>query len=340
MNRRAIGSTAPALRGGALIGSTAPAVRALPRLGLLTWLALAGCHGATHALTARAADEFWARNADSRWQWVEAECSDGALDLGQLGFDRLLTLDTQNGKLLLTFDTELAVQGCNSTAVWQAQPGGTADAWRFEPQAIVNMPPDTKCGAAETAPTEGNMRLFGDELELSVRGSPWCRGYDARFVFRRAPRQGLSPAQVVMHYAAAFNRRDPDAVAALFVDSGALVEPFTRTDDGNYKRHDGRPAVRAWYASAFASAPWLALRLTGIEPGDGPGQVTARWDYVDARLAEPVRGRNLFVIAGGEIYESEVQLLDDPKERAHAAAPAVSAAQSSAAAPASTGGAP
>ena len=73
-----------------------------------------------------------------------------------------------------------------------------------------------------------------------------------------------------MRYAAAFNRRDADAMAALFVDTGALVEPFTRTDDGNYKRHEGRAAVRAWYASAFASAPWLALRLLAIEPGDGP----------------------------------------------------------------------
>jgi SnoaL-like protein len=291
------------------------------QLWTVIMIALAGCHAQTRGDQAGGAvDRAFKGISGTSWTWLETECSDGPVDLAQLGFERRLGLVVNKGALELTFDTELQTQGCTSTAVWLAKPGSSPDLWRLEPQAIVTLPADAKCGAAETEATEGSINAWGDQLELTVRKSQWCRGFDARFVFRRAEPARLTPAQVVMRYTAAFNRRDPDAMAGLFVDTGALVEPFTRTDDGNYKRHEGRAEVRAWYASAFATAQWLALRLLAIEPGAAEGQVTARWDYMDARLAEPLHGRNLFVIAGGEIYESELQLLDDPKEKPDAAA--------------------
>jgi hypothetical protein len=34
---------------------------------------------------------------------------------------------------------------------------------------------------------------------------------------------------------------------------------------------------------------------------------------MDPGLEAPLHGRNLFVIAGGEIYEAELQLVDDPR---------------------------
>jgi hypothetical protein len=285
----------------------------------------AACHGRGTRDRATTPAPAFAGLDGSRFVWVEAECSDGPLQLGSVGLDRELRLDLVGGSLVMTLDTELAAQGCASTAVFAVKPASRGAQWHFEPQALVTLPADQKCGPSEREAVDGSLRMFGDQLEVVMQRSPWCRGFDAHFVYRRADWKRLDERQLVMHYIAAFQRGDATAVAGLFVDSGSLVEPFTKTDDGNYARHDGRDAVRRWYAAAFASTPWHALRLTAIEQGGAPGQLIASWDYMDPQLAEPLRGRNLFVIAGGEIYESELQLIDEPKPKPLASADDVAA---------------
>jgi hypothetical protein len=49
---------------------------------------------------------------------------------------------------------------------------------------------------------------------------------------------------------------------------------------------------------------------------------------MDPHLSEPIVGRNLFVVAGGEIYETEIQLVSDPRpsDEQSGAAPASAAA--------------
>jgi hypothetical protein len=254
-----------------------------------------------------------ARLDGSRWSWVEAECSDGALELGRVGLDRELSVQADGEALRLIFETELATDGCYSSAEWSAKPSAGESNWRFKPRALLTLPPDAQCGPVEHKATNGTLRVLGDQLEMVTQRSGWCRGFDARFVYRRSQARPLSERQVVARYAGAFNRRDADGMAQLFAASGSLVEPFTRTEHGNHARHEGRDAVRKWYASAFESAAWLGMRVTSITKGRSAGHVIADWDYMDAHLARPLRGRNLFVIAGGEIYETEVQLVDDPQ---------------------------
>jgi hypothetical protein len=249
----------------------------------------------------------------SRYVWVEADCNDGPLDLAKLGFERELQVQASPSALLLTFDTELITAGCTATSVWLARPAGQAELWSIEPQAVVTQPPEGDCGARERDATLGSVRAAGDLLELVLQRSAWCRGFDARFVYRRTEPAQLGELQLVARYVAHWNRSDAAALSSLFVDGGALIEPFTRTDDGNYKRHEGRAEVRAWYESAFASSAWHAMRLLQVTPGTTAGHVTADWEYMDARLAQPLVGRNLFVIAGGEIYETEIQLVSDPR---------------------------
>jgi hypothetical protein len=77
-------------------------------------------------------------------------------------------------------------------------------------------------------------------------------------------------------------------------------------------RHEGREAIEAWLTSAFNSVPWLALQLRDVETLDERGQVLATWRYFDAKLAEPLAGRNLFVLAGEEIFATELQLVSEP----------------------------
>ena len=274
--------------------------------------------------------------AGSRWVWLDAECSDGALELGSVGLERSLGVEiSPRGVVQLTFDSELAATGCSATSVWTVTPTQRAARWKFAPEALVALPPDGVCGAEERETTEGTLRMLGDVLEVVIYRSQWCRGFDARFLYRRSSPEQLTARALVARYVAHWNRGDAASVAALFVDDGALIEPFTRTDDGNYARHRGRTEVQAWLERAFASSPWTALRLLSFEQGAGEGQWIATWDYMDANLGAPLRGRNLFVIAGGEIFETELQLVADPLPKP-AAAPddsAQSAAKSGDAAP-------
>lgn len=303
--------------------------------------ALAGCASSDPNPWAAATAHQRGGLAGSRWVWVDASCSDGALELGSVGLERTLGIEIdRQGAVQLTFDSQLAAQGCSATSVWTVTPLPRSARWRFSPEALVVLPPGGSCGAEERAATEGTLRMLGDLLEVVVYRSQWCRGFDARFLYRRSAPEQLTPRGIAARYIANWNRGDAAAVAQLFVDDGALIEPFTRTDDGNYARHQGRAAVQAWLTQAFASSPWLALRLLSFEPGSGEGQWVATWDYMDANLQQPLRGRNLFVMAGGEIFETELQLIGDPLPKATAgaqdaaSAPLPEAAQASAPEPA------
>ncbi|MGD8862012.1 MAG: nuclear transport factor 2 family protein [Myxococcales bacterium] len=248
----------------------------------------------------------------TRWTFVDAECSDGDVELGHAGFEREIFLELREGGLRMTYETRLATEGCATTSVWQANVSVDGEYFRLDPQARVSMPAGRACGAEPESGTEGALRLSDDVLEVVELRSPWCRGFDVRFFYRRLPARRLSDDEVVRHYVAHFNRRDAEAVAGLFASSGSLVEPFTRTEDGNYARHEGREAVRGWFARSFESSDWSAMRLLSIQPGPDAGQLIARWQYMDPRLAQPLEGRNLFVLAAGEIFEAEVQLVGSP----------------------------
>ena len=247
--------------------------------------------------------------ADTRWAWVDAECIDGPLELGAIGLERELRVVRTEAALLFVYDDTLAVRGCTRTSFVRLEPAAGGHV-RFMPEVSITLPVDAKCGAAEAEPRGGVVRPWGDMLEVLVERSAWCRGLDARFTYRKLPPATLPPAQLVRHYVAHFNRRDAAATAALFAERGELIEPFSPSADGNLRRHVGRDAVRAWYEHAFASTEWLALQLTDLQPL-GP-QLAAQWTYMDAGLVQPFAGRNLFVIAEGEIFQSEIQLLQAP----------------------------
>jgi hypothetical protein len=250
---------------------------------------------------------------DSQWTWLDARCSDGALELGSLGLERTLTVEVVQGALRLTHESELSTEGCRVVDVWSATPGGSADLWRFLPEVAVPLPAEAECGPRETEPVDGTLRLRGDVLEITMRRSAWCRGFDAHFTYRRSEPRELTPEGLAARYVAHWNRADPVAIGELFVDEGSLIEPFTRTADGRYARHTGRDDVRRWLARAFTSTSWHAMRLLSVERTGADGQWTFGWEYVDDRLSAPLRGRNLLVVAGGEIFETEVQLMTDPQ---------------------------
>jgi ketosteroid isomerase-like protein len=255
--------------------------------------------------------------ANSRWTWLSSQCIDGGLMLDPQGFERTLDSEVRGNRLLLTYDTQFVEPTCVSTEVWTLNPvaGGQ---WWFSPEARVTLPVRATCGAREDAPRQGVLRMTGDTLEEIHFGSEWCRGYDVRFLYRRSATQVLDAQQLVRRYLAHWNRRDPRAVASLFASEGVLIESFTRSPDGGAVRHEGRANVEAWLADAFATTPWLAMQLTDVDVRS-ESQATASWRYMDARLAKPVEGRNSFVLAGGEIFATELQLLSAPEPQAETA---------------------
>jgi len=246
------------------------------------------------------------------FRWVSAQCVDGVLDLAQQGFERVLRTERFGQQLRFTYDTRLAQPQCVSTEVWSLSPA-PAGQWQFAIDADVPLPADQPCGAPLPDRGErGYIHLDGDTLEELRFGSTFCRGFDARFVYRRIPDRQLTREELIRRYVAHWNRRDARAVAALFSRNGTLSEPFTRSNDGLPVRHEGFEQIESWLRLAFDSVPWLALSLREIETLDEQGQSLALWKYFDPKLAEPLHGRNLFVLAGGEIFATELQLMSDP----------------------------
>jgi hypothetical protein len=282
------------------------------------FVCVAACGGEAAALHSASPESASLSALDhARFIWVSSQCVDGVLELARTGFERTLRTEVQGTGLRFSYDTRLVQPDCVSTEIWSLKPE-QAGQWEFSPEAQVSLPPDVACGAAADKIGHGVIRLAGDTLEELRFNSGWCRGFDARFVYRRVPNAPLTRDEIIRRYAAHWNRRDAHATAGLFAANGLLIEPFTRSVDGAPVRHEGRAQIEAWFANAFASTPWLALQLGRIEPIDENGQVLAAWRYADARLAAPLTGRNLFLLAGGEIFSSELQLLADPVPRTNA----------------------
>lgn len=298
--------------------AVSPLVRALQVAGVC---ALAGCATAGRTSAPKSAPAF---AATERYTWVDAYCSDGAVDLAAIGFERTVDVERRKDAVLLTYDTALATQGCRSTSVWSARRADKLYVYTLEPEAWIELPAGTVCGAEERAPSTGELHFAGDTLEIVTQRSPWCRGFDAHFVYRSTPTAELSGREVVARYIAHFGRGDAAALADLFDDNGALIESFSASRDGQPTRHEGRAAIRAYFERMFTSSRWHAARLLALTPADSgntrDNALIADLEYMDSELREPLRVRSSFVLAAGEIFESDIQLVTDPQPVAPAGA--------------------
>jgi ketosteroid isomerase-like protein len=271
---------------------------------------LLGC--ATTSAAPRDATRLPART--DRYTWVDAHCSDGTIDLAGVGFERTVDVERRMDSVLLTFDTALATEGCRSLSVWTARrEPKQLYLYSLVPEAWVELPVGNVCGEQERATTLGELHFAGDTLEIITQRSPWCRGYDAHFIYRAMPHAPLDGRELVARYVAHFSRGDAGALAAMFESRGALIESFSSTPDGQPTRHEGRAAIRAYFERVFASARWHAARLIALSPGEGDNVIIADLEYMDSELSEPLRVRSSFVLAAGEIFESDTQLVTDPK---------------------------
>lgn len=281
----------------------------------------------------------------TRWRWVEAHCTEGPLELGERGFAQFLEANATPQGLVLVYDQKFdddgeAAQSCVETVVQRATPGPEVDAeWRIAEEARITT---GVCPTEREQDRPGDVRMRGDFLEVYTQRSVWCNGLEVRHVYAPAPTQPHDGAQLLRHYAAHFNRQDAAAVTSLFAQQGSLVQPFDRTPEGNPRRHDGRQAIYEWYQEAFRNTPWLALRPTRMLPGATDGTFILEWRYMDPRLDVPFAGRNLFLVAGGEIFEGTIEITSqttDPEEElpptldeTRPAAPAVATTEASASA--------
>ena len=248
----------------------------------------------------------------TRWRWVEAHCTEGEPALAGQGFAQFAELTATPQGVVFVYDQKVddgeGAQSCIETVVQRATPGPEADSeWRISEEARVTF---GVCPTEREADRPGDVRRRGDFLEVYVQRSVWCNGLEVRHVFAPAPPRAHDGAQVLRHYVAHFNRQDPAAVTSLFAQQGSLVEPFDRTPEGNPTRHDGRQAIYEWYEDAFQNTPWLAMRPTRITPGATDGTFVLEWLYMDPRLDVPFAGRNLFLIAAGEIFEGTIEITE------------------------------
>ncbi len=243
--------------------------------------------------------------AGTQWQWREAHCTEGPLELP--GFSRTTRLKADSTGLLLTHDD--LVQGddgvCRRTSVQHATPGSDADAqWSMSEQAVIDV---GHCDDKAEADRPGDVRMRGNELEVYVQRSVWCGGLELRMVYAPMQPTELDDLSVALHYAAHFNRRDAVRLTELFAPTGSLVDPFTRTPLDQAVRFDGQAQVFAWFQEMFSATPWVAMRVVSLDVA-APGLVILDWHYMDPRLDGPFAGRNRFTVATGQIFETSIEI--------------------------------
>lgn len=248
----------------------------------------------------------------TQWRWVEAHCTEGPLDLQARGFAQKLRVTQDGDALRLTYDQVFATEQCAQTVVQRVSPPPQPGELQMEEVVRVAVPPTPECFGRPEQPRPGEVRRAGNRLEVLVQRSNWCNGFEVRMVYEPMRPELLADDEIVRRYVADFSLGETDRLAALFAQTGSLLEPFTETQTGDPYRHDGREAVREWFAETFAGTPWRAMRIVQMAPGEQPHTMVVEWEYMDPRLAQPLRGRTRFTIAAGEIFEAQIELLDNP----------------------------
>jgi hypothetical protein len=246
------------------------------------------------------------------WRWVEAHCTEGPLDLASRGFAQELSVAADGDALVLTYDQTVASEQCSRTILQRVSPPDGSGELRVEEVARISVPSSDACFGRPEQPRPGEVRRAGQRLEVLVQRSNWCGGFEVRMVFEPARWEALTDEEIVRRYALYFARGDAEQMARLFAETGSVLEPFTQTETGDPYRHDGRGAVRDYYRDTFAGTAWRAMRIVSIAPGEQAHTTTVEWEYMDPRLAHPLRGRNRFTTAAGEIFEAQIELLDTP----------------------------
>ena len=257
----------------------------------------------------------------TQWRWTGASCTEGPLDLAARGFSSNLRIDQDGDALLLTYDQVFANEGCVQTVLQTVSPPPAPGELRMEEVARVAVPSTPACFGQPEPPRPGEVRRNGRVLEVLVQRSRWCNGFEVTMTYEPSIPTMLTNEDIARRYVAHYTRGDAVRVAELFSSVGTLLESFTTTPTGDPYRHEGRDAVYTYFHETFAGAPWRAMRVTGFEPGTTAQQIVMRWEYMDPRLAQPVAGRNVFTVAAGEIFESEITI-DAPPVIVGATAPA------------------
>lgn len=247
------------------------------------------------------------------WQWIEAHCTEGPLELASRGFSQRLRIREDGTSLLLVYDQQFAIEDCSQTVVQRVSPPAEPGELLMEEVARVTVPATGACVGRPELPRPGEVRRQGSLLEVLVQRSNWCGGFEVRMVYAPATPQPLVESEIARHYAAEYTLGDFRAMARLFAETGSLLEPFTETATGDPYRHDGRAAVEAWYQAAFAETPWRAMRIVSMEPGAEAHTMIVEWEHMDPRLSEPLRGRTRMTVAAGEIFEAQLELLSAPE---------------------------
>ena len=98
-----------------------------------------------------------------------------------------------------------------------------------------------------------------------------------------------------------------DDMMALFADDAVFTEPFS----GEPKTHTGKDAIRASFQDMWREpAPELKLMLDRVDL-DGQN-IRAEWTCTSAIFPTPMRGYDVFTIAGGKIAKLEITVTEMP----------------------------
>ena len=125
------------------------------------------------------------------------------------------------------------------------------------------------------------------------------RANGTTMTFEETPQTGeLTTREAVDRFNAAFNRHDPDAVAALLTED-TVFEDTSPAPDG--QRIEGKAGVAAYWRAWFARNPDAQFEAEEtIVSGD---RAIVRWVYRKMRNGQPwrLRGVDVFTIRDGKV---------------------------------------
>lgn len=255
---------------------------------------------------------------DTLWSFKSVACAEGTPKAFPANFASFLRFkdQTSDSKVVgidFTYDETFAhgepATNCERTVFRTLKETGS-EFLSLEETGRMSIPQLPECFGTPDPKYPTTIEMKGRTIALHIHRADVCGGYESVWTYEPATPTVLTQQQMIRRYVAYLNLGDFDRVTSLFSSTGAFLEPFTYNRDNEPTRHEGHQAIKAWHEQSFGQLPWRALKAMAItqEAELSADAYVLEWEYMDPRRVSPLKGKTHFILAGGEIFEAQIEV--------------------------------